>query len=142
MKSLDNNTIDDGTNDSKGIPPPSSVANLPSSSAAASNNRIDLIARTIVQLKKLRQLRRVRNEELRTIRNRHCELRKDCEGLRKVVAHYKAVGMGGTGIGGMGIEGGYGRGYQPQQQMMMTHMQPSEKVGAKGFESPSLPLRV
>ena len=142
MKSIVNNTIDDGVNHNKGIPPPSSVANVPSSSAAASNNRIDLIARTIVQLKKLRQLRRVRNEELRNIRNRHCELRKDCEGLRKVVAHYKAVGMGGASIGGMGIEGGYGRGYPSQQHMMMSHMQPSEKVGAKGFVSPPLPRRV
>lgn len=139
MKSHNNNTIDGCVIENEGILPPSSVANLPSSSAAASNNRIDLIARTIVQLKKLRQLRRVRNEELRTIRNRHCELRKDCEGLRKVVAHYKAVGMDGPGIGGMGIEGGYGRGYPPQQQQMMSHRQSSEKVSAKYVVPPPFP---
>ncbi|KAL3823576.1 hypothetical protein ACHAXA_002917 [Cyclostephanos tholiformis] len=120
MKSLDKDAINSGVNDDKGIPTPPSVANLPSVSAAASNNRIDLIARTIVQLKKLRQLRRVRNEELRNIRNRHCELRKDCEGLRKVVAHYKAVGMG--------VAGGYGGVHAQQQHMIMSHMQPSEKV--------------
>jgi hypothetical protein len=105
----------------------STAAAAAASNNRIENNRIDLIARTIVQLKKLRQLRRVRIDELRAVRSRHCELRKECEELRKTVAHYKVVGMqggfgGGPGGGAMGMAmgvscGGYnGGGLQFQQQ--------------------------
>jgi hypothetical protein len=105
----------------------------PAAAATASNNRIDLFARTIVQLKKLRQLRRVRIDELRAVRSQHCELRKECEELRKTLAHYKAVGMqGGCGGGpsggaiGMAMDsGGYNcGGYHHHQQ----HQYQQEKV--------------
>ena len=107
----------------------STAAAASASNNRIENNRIDLIARTIVQLKKLRQLRRVRIDELRAVRSQHCELRKECEELRKTVAHYKVVGMqggfgGGPGGGAMGMAmgvscGGYNGGgsqYQQQQQ--------------------------
>jgi hypothetical protein len=102
----------------------------PAAAATASNNRIDLFARTIVQLKKLRQLRRVRIDELRAVRSQHCELRKECEELRKTVAHYKAVGMqgGGPGGGAMGMAMGSG-GYNCHQQ----HQYQQEKVSVVLF---------
>jgi len=64
-------------------------------------NRVDLIARTIAQLTQFRIIRRRRNEEIRErneevrdVKRQNCELRKECEELRRLVAHYKAVGMG------------------------------------------------
>ena len=83
----------------------SAAASSIAAAATASNNRINLIARTIVQLKKLRQLRRVRIDELRAVRSQHCELRKECEELRKTVAHYKVerIMQGGSGGGPGGV---------------------------------------
>jgi hypothetical protein len=50
-------------------------------------NRVDLIARTIVQLTQFRTIRRRRNaeiresnEEARDVKQQNCELRKECEG--------------------------------------------------------------
>lgn len=76
------------------------------SSSTATSNRIDLIARTIVQLNQFRMLRRRRNNELRDCQRKNCELRKECEGLHRLVAQYKAMGK-------MGGDGGYTR---PQVQ--------------------------
>lgn len=72
------------------------------------SNRVDLIARTIAQLTQFRIIRRRRNEEVRDSRRVNCELRKECEELRRMVAHYKAVGM--SGGGGM---------QKPQEKVMM-----------------------
>jgi hypothetical protein len=108
-----------------------SVAASSTTAAAAttaSNNRIDLFARTIVQLKKLRQLRRVRIDELRAVRSQHCELRKECEELRKTVAHYKAVGCGG-GPGGGSMAIGMGSvGYNCGGYHHHQHQYQQEKV--------------
>ena len=65
---------------------------LLSSTSSATSNRIDLIARTIVQLNHFRMLRRRRNNELRECQRKNCELRKECEGLHRLVAQYKAMG--------------------------------------------------
>ena len=57
------------------------------------SNRVDLIARTIALLTQFRIIRRRGNEELRDARRQNCELRKESEELRRMVAHYKAMGM-------------------------------------------------
>ena len=87
---------------------PTTLLASTSSLSTAMSNRIDLIARTIVQLNQFRMLRRRRNSELRECQRKNCELRKECEGLHRLVAQYKAMGkmMGGNhNIG----EGGYAR---------------------------------
>lgn len=40
-------------------------------------------------------IRRRRNEELRDAKRQNCEMKKECEELRRIVAHHKAVGMHG-----------------------------------------------
>ena len=57
-------------------------------------------------------LRRRRNNELRECQRKNCELRKECEGLHRLVAQYKAMGKMGGGGGGVAA-GGYTR---PQLQ--------------------------
>ncbi|KAL3768322.1 hypothetical protein ACHAWU_006704 [Discostella pseudostelligera] len=87
---------------------------LLSSTSSATSNRIDLIARTIVQLNHFRMLRRRRNNELRECQRKNCELRKECEGLHRLVAQYKAMGkMEG---------GGYNRPQLQEKVMMMVPM--------------------
>jgi len=67
------------------MPPPP----LPASYNAS--NRVDLIAHTISQLRRFRSIRRRQNNELRDLNRENCEARKECEGLRRAVAHYKAM---------------------------------------------------
>lgn len=59
----------------------------------SASNRVELIARTSMMLSQFRAIRKKRNEELRDARRQNCELRKEIEELRRMVAHYKTVGM-------------------------------------------------
>ena len=98
--SSDNNNNNNCPSSSSLLPMPSGAksSTLLSSTSSATSNRIDLIARTIVQLNHFRMLRRRRNNELRECQRKNWELRKECEGLHRLVAHYKAMGkMGGGG---------------------------------------------
>ena len=105
---LDNNNSSSSSNNNNNCPSSSSLLPMPSgaksstllssTSSSATSNRIDLIARTIVQLNHFRMLRRRWNNELRDCQRKNCELRKECEGLHRLVAQYKAMGkMGGGG---------------------------------------------
>ena len=58
------------------------------------SNRVDLIARTIAMLTQFRVIRKSRREELRDVRRQNAEIRKEVEELRRLVAHYKTLGMG------------------------------------------------
>ena len=98
---LDNNNSSSSSNNNNNCPSSSSLLPMPSgaksstllsSSSSATSNRIDLIARTIVQLNQFRMLRRRWNNELRDCQRKNCELRKECEGLHRLVAQYKAMG--------------------------------------------------
>jgi len=60
----------------------------------SASNRVELIARTSLMLSQFRALRKRRNEELRDVRRQNCEMRKEIEDLRRMVAHYKTLGMG------------------------------------------------
>ncbi|KAL3763519.1 hypothetical protein ACHAWU_009203, partial [Discostella pseudostelligera] len=123
---LDNNNSISNSNNNNNCPSSSSLLPMPngaksstllsstSSSSSATSNRIDLIARTIVQLNHFRMLRRRRNNELRECQRKNCELRKECEGLHRLVAQYKAMGkMEG---------GGYNRPQLQEKVMMMVPM--------------------
>ena len=46
-------------------------------------------------------MRRKRTDLLVDASRQLCEMKKECEELRRMVAHYKAVGMSGVGKGGM-----------------------------------------
>jgi len=80
--------------------PQSTTTTLPTTtshpiiSGTSTSNRIDLIARTISQLSTFRNIRNTRNNELRLEKRKVCELKKENEELRRMVAHYKTVGMG------------------------------------------------
>ena len=67
------------------------------------SNRVDLIARTIQQVQRLRELRRSKNDELREVYGKNAEMRKEIERLRRTVAHHKAMEL-------------QGRSHMPQQQ--------------------------
>lgn len=60
----------------------------------SASNRVELIARTTLMLSQFRDIRKKRNAELRDARRQNCEMKKEVEDLRRMVAHYKAVGMG------------------------------------------------
>lgn len=97
---------------------------LPAAAFPAFNpsNRVDLISRTIAQLTQFRIIRRRRTAEVREVERQNCELQKECEDLRRTVAHYKAVGMAGP---------------NPQEKVMMMvpMMVPQDSVGqiANGY---------
>ncbi|KAL9188143.1 hypothetical protein ACHAXT_006521 [Thalassiosira profunda] len=95
-----------------GLPPPPTAAFHPS-------NRVDLIARTISQLSRFRALRRRRHDELVEARRRECQLRKEADELRRTVAHYKAVGLGGM----------YPQKPPEKVMMMVPMMVPQDAVG-------------
>ena len=92
--SSNNNNNNNCPSSSSLLPMPNGAksSTLLSSTSSATSNRIDLIARTIVQLNHFRMLRRRRNNELRECQRKNCELRKECEGLHRLVAQYKAMG--------------------------------------------------
>jgi len=95
-----------GGSGSKTLPQSTTAATLPTTtiqttttthpiiSTTSTSNRIDLIARTISQLQTFRNIRNTRNNELRLEKRKVCELKKENEELRRMVAHYKTVGMG------------------------------------------------
>ena len=60
----------------------------------SASNRVELIARTTLMLSQFRTIRKKRNEELRDARRQNCEMKKEMEELRRMVAHYKTMGMG------------------------------------------------
>lgn len=60
----------------------------------SASNRVELIARTTLMLSQFRTIRKKRNEELRDARRQNCEMKKEIEELRRMVAHYKTMGMG------------------------------------------------
>ena len=94
LKSNDPNT----TSIHSSLPPSlqlNSKSSLIQSNVFNPSNRIDLIAKTITQLSQLRNIRRQRTDELLVERRKCCEMKKEIEELRRLVAHYKAVGMGG-----------------------------------------------
>ena len=75
--------------------PGGSIQNTISTTGTYSaSNRVELIARTSLMLSQFRDIRKKRNEELRDARRQNCEMKKEIEDLRRMVAHYKAVGMG------------------------------------------------
>ena len=87
-----------GGSGSKALPQsttlPATTTTHPIISTTSTSNRIDLIARTISQLQTFRSIRNTRNNELRLEKRKVCELKKENEELRRMVAHYKTVGMG------------------------------------------------
>jgi hypothetical protein len=58
------------------------------------SNRVELIARTSLMLNQFRTIRKHKNEELRDAKRQNCEMRKEIEDLRRIVAHYKTMGIG------------------------------------------------
>lgn len=76
--------------------PLSSSTGTPFSTSGAfnSSNRVDLIARTSAILTQLRIIRQKRTEEVRQCRRQNCEMRKEMEEMRRMIAHYKTMGMG------------------------------------------------
>ncbi|KAL3785882.1 hypothetical protein HJC23_008770 [Cyclotella cryptica] len=92
---------DSGNKRLKSDTPPDSIfpgGSIQSAISAAgtysASNRVELIARTSLMLSQFRAIRKKRNEELRDARRQNCEMRKEIEDLRRMVAHYKTLGMG------------------------------------------------
>ena len=67
---------------------------ISASGTYSASNRVELIARTSLMLSQFRAIRKKRNEELRDARRQNCEMKKEIEDLRRMVAHYKTMGMG------------------------------------------------
>ena len=85
----------EGEGDSKKLKSECSIQNAISAAGTYSaSNRVELIARTSLMLSQFRSIRKKRNEELRDARRQNCEMKKEVEELRRMVAHYKTVGMG------------------------------------------------
>ena len=88
---------DDNTNNLNNNPLIHKKQSSSSSTTPANNNntnRVDLLTHTISHLSKFRIIRNTRNTELRNEKRKNCELRKENEELRRMVVHYKTVGMG------------------------------------------------
>jgi hypothetical protein len=85
----------DGNKRLKSDFPGESIQNSISAAGTYSaSNRVELIARTTLMLSQFRAIRKKRNEELRDARSQNCEMRKEVEDLRRMVAHYKTMGLG------------------------------------------------
>lgn len=59
-------------------------------------NRVDLISRTMAQLRQLRRIRRRSSEDSQDAKRQICQLRKEHEELQRQLAYYKMCNDGGA----------------------------------------------